>query len=303
MSDSDECETRTIAPDEKYLSRVDNPAHQCEDIRQYVDLEADDGKILHVEKITSRVVYGQRYDVFDVRTETMRWWAITNMNNIYDQKMFPSMDMCLTFHIGFMSRMMGTDIEPDEVAETLLKTRRRIDAAQAALDDATEAEDFQAVGLQLREALLCFVRETAKPEMVPAKVDAPKTGDFIHWSELIIDFLTPNSNLGRVRSMLKNLCKDLWQVVNGLTHSTSADNVLGTISVDLAQTLISEFALLLRAVDDEPREQCPVCDSLRLFDEYRRNGEGQYQHFKLCEVCGWNRPVEEDRRDEEEVVE
>jgi hypothetical protein len=288
----DECDTEPIHPDEKYLSHEKSPEHLRRDVRQYMGIEIPEETITHLERMTTEAVYGKRYDVWDVITDKNRWWVITNLLNFYSQSMFPSMDMCLTFHIGLMARMMGTDVEPDEVGQSLLKTGRKLDAASQALEQACEAEDFQAVGMKLREGLLTFIREFADAKIVPKGAEQPKVGDFIHWSEFIAEWVTPTKNLRSMRKLLKAFAKDLWQAVNSLTHTTSADGTEAAFCVAGSHHLIGQFANLIRSLEEEPTERCPKCDSMQLFREYRVDGDrGAY--FVLCEKCGWERGPEE----------
>lgn len=285
--DVDECVIDVIHADEKYLSQEKNPDYRRRDIRQYMGITAPDETVTHLEKVTSEVVYGNRYDVWDVHTDKGRWWVITNLTNLYSQSMFPSMDMCLTFHIGFMARMMGTDAQPDEIGDSILRVGRILRAASDSFERAEEVEDLQAVGVKLREGLLCFVREFAKPEIVPEGREQPKVGDFIHWIEAIVDWLTPNSNLGRIRLTLKAFARDTWQMINNLAHSTSADKTQADVCVQSAQHLLNQFATLIKALEHEPQERCPRCGSLRLFIEYRIGDIGRGQNITICEVCGW----------------
>ena len=158
-----------------------------------------------------------------------------------------------------------------------------MDAATETLDHAQEVEDFQAVGMKLREALLALIRECADPEMVPKDAEEPKLGDFIHWSEYIIDALANNQNLAKMRSLLKNLSKDTWQVVQGLTHSTSADRTLAELATQASSYLFNQFAILLRA--RTAQERCGNCDSSQIYDDVRFEGNSEVK-YKICKVCG-----------------
>jgi hypothetical protein len=81
--------------------------------------------------------------------------VITNPTNLYSQELIKSMDIALSFHIGLMARMMGGEsrdlMNRDRRVRALL---RRLDVVNESLDRAKEVEDFQAVGMRLRELLL-----------------------------------------------------------------------------------------------------------------------------------------------------
>ena len=89
-------------------------------------------------------------------------------------------------------------------------------AAEAA-DQADEPEEYQAVGMRCREALLSLIKEAASPEVVPAGKTAPKAGDFQGWSELLIEQWSPGSGSKELRSYIKTNARAVWQLVNWLT--------------------------------------------------------------------------------------
>jgi hypothetical protein len=66
-----------------------------------------------------------------------------------------SMDVALSFHIGLWARTQGREgrklMNRDHRVRALL---RRLDVVNESLDRAKEVEDFQAVGMRLRELLL-----------------------------------------------------------------------------------------------------------------------------------------------------
>src|SRR3546814_4885690 len=98
---------------------------------------------------------GTDYSVWDVHTNLNRWWVITNPTNLYSQVLMPSLDYTLSFHIGLMARVQARReiAGGDEILDFLSTTQRKIYQAQLAFDEADAIEDFQAVGLQCREAM------------------------------------------------------------------------------------------------------------------------------------------------------
>jgi hypothetical protein len=281
----DDCIVEPLIPDERYLSPKKSPEHERESIRAYMGSQASDETITHLEKIASEGVYGRHYDVWDVHTDKERWWVITLPTNLYSQAMFPSMDMCLTFHIGLSSRILGTEDEQDDTDRLIIKSSRRLSVAFETLETAREVEDFQAVGVKLREALLGLVRDLASPTIVPAGSEQPKLGDFIHWSEFIIDALTTEESLKRVRTGLKAAGKDTWQLANGLTHTTSADKTLAWLAAEEVAHVFGQWAALMRAATSEDKYRCPICDSLQVTKRTAIEGADEFEEL-LCASCG-----------------
>jgi hypothetical protein len=171
---------------------VDSPEHERRAVIEYFLLESPDGtEVEHAEKIASERIYGDPHDVWDVHASDGRWWVITNPTNLYSQDEFKSMDYALSFHIGVITRLAANQAQkarthsPAE-QERLAAVWRSYEQAGEALNHADEAEEFQSVGMRCRETLLAFVKEVADESMVPDGNHAPKHGDFVGWSDLII---------------------------------------------------------------------------------------------------------------------
>jgi hypothetical protein len=244
---SDDCIAELLLPDEQYVSQKKSPEREREHIRDSMSWQARDETITHLEKVMAEIVYGRCYDVWDVITDQARWWVITQPMNLYSQEMFPSMDMCLTFHIGLATRLLGTEEQQDDVTRLLIKSMRRLTAASEALDGARDVEQFQAVGVMLREALLGIVRDLVDESLVPSGTEEPKLGDFVHWSELVVHGLTRQGNLKDMRSALKRAAKDAWQSASALAHKTSADDALAAVCANQVRHVFEQWATLLRA--------------------------------------------------------
>ena len=77
------------------------------EIAEYVEWQCRGEEIVtHAEMITKEHAAGQRYEAWDVHTDKGRWWVITPPTNLYSQKLFPSLDYKISFHIGLMTRVM-----------------------------------------------------------------------------------------------------------------------------------------------------------------------------------------------------
>ena len=68
------------------------PEHEERYIREYVELEAEEEKVTHLEKLASENLFDRKLDAWDVRTNKDRYWVITNPTNLYSQKLFPSLE-------------------------------------------------------------------------------------------------------------------------------------------------------------------------------------------------------------------
>jgi hypothetical protein len=137
---------------------VERDPHREQDIADYVESQARDETIIHVERVKEEVVLGEPYEIWDVTTDKDRWWVITNLDNLYSQRHFPSLDYTLSFHIGLMMRLRSRpDGARSDEPSPFDDVFRRQEQARERYDVAVEAEDYQAVGMHLRECLLSLI--------------------------------------------------------------------------------------------------------------------------------------------------
>jgi hypothetical protein len=262
------------------------PEHEERYIREYVELEAGGEKVTHLEKLATENLFDRRLDAWDVRTNKDRYWVITNPTNLYSQKLFPSLDYTVSFHIGVTMRVMARQARkaPEHEHRLSQSVWRRWEQAAEALEEADEAEGFQAVGMMCRECLIAFVRSVSSTDMVPEGQKAPKAGDFVQWSGLIADTIARGNSAEKVRGYLKAMSKSTWQLVNWLTHSSNAVRFDGWMAVDAVQTLLSTFGIALVRHEKGTPDRCPKCSSYRVVADFRAELD---TYVSLCEACGW----------------
>ena len=158
VTDKSDTISHIISPSELEQYRVERDPHSEQDIVNYVHGQAPEETVQNVERIKQEVVLGNKYEIWDVITDKDRWWVITNLTNLYSQTTFISLDHTLTFHIGLMMRLQNRSVSADSEDPTPFEeVFRRREQATYHHDRAVEAEDYQAVGMQLRECLLSLV--------------------------------------------------------------------------------------------------------------------------------------------------
>lgn len=278
---------------------MESPEHQERAIREYMELECDGEKVVHLEKVASECVHDTKYDVWDVHTDKGRWWVITEPTNLYSQNDFPSMDNVLTFHIGLMTRVSARHelAVSDDEGVRFSQTLRRWKEAAEAFDEADEAEEFQAVGMRCRECLLALVREAGLAQLVPEGTTPPKLGDFLHWSELIADGVFGGASSKRLRGYAKAVARETWELVQWLTHATSATRYDAEIAVEATENVVQVFVTAIRRWEHGAPDRCPACGSYRIVSDFRaalmEAGEKDDPYVTLCEVCGWEERAKE----------
>jgi hypothetical protein len=276
-----------------YLFRHDAAEERA--IAAYVEGQARNEGVQHLEKIGSERVMGRVYDTWDVHTQRDRYWVITGPTNLYSQKYFTSPDYALSFHIGLMARVMARrepGVGQSEQAKLLPAWRRWEEAAQA-FDTADEAEEFQAVGMRCRECLLELIHIVSKSTMVPEGEQSPKRSDFIHWAELIANAIAAGSSAAELRGYLKATSKSCWQLVNWLTHTNDATRVDGEVAVDATQNVLATFGHALIKHDAGVPDRCPNCGSYQLSAHFAPELAATSQYVVACQKCDWFRAADQ----------
>jgi hypothetical protein len=190
---------------------------------------------------------------------------------------FKSRDVALTFHVGLAIRVSYLHDRQVPVASTsaelLPGSWRRWEQAFEAYDSGDEAENFQSVGVRLRECLVSFIGETTSVEMVSEGQEPPKASDFKGWVELLANTLAPGESSASLRSYLKKLSVETWTYVNWLTHAKNAVRTDAEIGLKMVEHLLGVFtAARLRLGQNNLR--CRACGSYRLVGG-------------TCEGCNW----------------
>jgi hypothetical protein len=233
-----------------------------------------------VEKAASEMVGPVRHDIWDVHCADRRWWVVTNPTNLYDQADFKSRDVVLTFHVGLMLRVQYTQEREVPVAPTqadlLPGSWRRWQQAFEAYDSGDEAENFQAVGVRLRECLVSFVGETRSDELVPDGAERPKNADFKAWTDLLANFLAAGAASAKLRSYLKAITVETWTYVNRLTHAKNPVRMDAEIGLKMVEHLLGMFTAA-RMRHGKASSRCDECGSYRVVDG-------------VCEYCEWVDP-------------
>jgi hypothetical protein len=265
---------------------MESPPWRRRDVIRYMESQAPDETVQHTEKLMDERILGQKHEVWDVHTDKGRWWVITNITNLYSQDEHPSADETLSFHLGLMARIIDRQHRdrPDDERYYFPGAWRRFEQATEAFDAADEAEEIQAVAMRCRECLLAAVRDVADESFVASGAVTPKLGDFIHWSELIAESMTPS---GRLRTYLKSLARTTWDLTQWLTHDTDATRADAEIVLGAAEnTLVAYTQALLRYRSGAPK-RCPECGSYKIHQDFRPEMNIDPPYVTMCEACEW----------------
>ena len=271
---------------------MDSPEHLRRFALEYLETQAPDEVVEHLERVASERLFGREYDVWDVHTDQGRWWVISSPMNLYSQELIKSLDAALSFHIGLTLRVTARahrPAAPSEAQERFTVAWRRLAEASDALGAADEAEDFQAVGMRCREALLMFARAIATDEVrASLEGDAPKASDFVAWSSAVADTVAAGASAKERRSYLKTITAEAWSLCGWLTHAQHATRFDAHLGLDAAEHAMNVMGIAFSRWDRGDPDRCPECASYRVTTDSRWDDDaGELDHFYLCEKCGW----------------
>jgi hypothetical protein len=301
---SDECvvHDHPVPPEEVGRYSVERDPAAEQDIADYVHGQARDETVQHVERIKTEYIMGDAYEIWDVTTDKNRWWVITNLTNLYLQKYFPSLDYTLSFHVGLMMRLRsrpeGADSsDPNPFDEVF----RRQEQAKQRHDRAIEAEDYQAVGMQLRECLVSLVGVMRRRVEIRASNGIPKSADFIGWAGVLMDHLCSGGRNKELRQYMKGTAEKTWQLVNWLTHDRNADKTASSIAIHGCDMLVGHCVQLLMRDRADRTETCPRCSSRNIRTHFDIAIEPDGVYFDTCGACNWTNHPGYRGEDEAEV--
>ena len=258
-----------------FISMKSEPS-EYDRIQDYWEAQWPDDPLIHLEKAASECVGSVPHDIWDLHAESGRWWIVTNPTNLYSQDDFKSRDVVLTFHVGLVLRMMSREEVPvsESAAALLPGAWRRWDQAVEVLQNAREAEDYQAVGMRLRECLVSFAAEIADDALVPEGTIRPQAANVKEWINLFAGHVAHGSSAGKLRSYLKNLGEETWAYVNWLTHAKNAAHFDAEIGAAVTSHLLATVTASAMRERAERANRCQQCESYALV-------------AGRCDVCGW----------------
>lgn len=259
----------------------------AKEISGYVEWQARGEKVQHAERMKTEHLLGRDYECWDVHTQRDRYWVITSPTNLYSQKLFPSLDYTLSFHVGVMLRVEARQKGAPDAAKSarLVAVWRRWEEASTALEAAEEAEEFQAVGMRCRECLIQLVRSVGKAEMVPEGLEVPQRSNVIGWTEHIANTVAAGTSAEHLRGHLKGMAKSTWQLAQWLTHAGNAARWDAASVLDATQAAIVAFGSAVMRYESGSPDRCPKCGSYSVSVRY--NPEATRRYISACEKCDW----------------
>ena len=211
---------------------------------------------------------------------------ITDPTNLYLQTDFPKAEQALIYHLGlgvFMaerSRAMMDETHEEHVSPAWRRFRQALDA----MNEAAESEDFQAVGIKCRDALIALAKAHSDSDWVGDVSEPPKAADFKGWGNIFAE----NLSEGRVRSYLKALVDRTWDLTVWLQHNSNATPTDADMVLEATSHLISAFGRLIHRRELGDPERCPRCESYRLDEDIQQDESRKgFSSSTVCGACGW----------------
>lgn len=267
--------------------------HEERAIREYVEAEAREENVVHLELVKTEAIYDRKIEAWEVWTESDRYWVITNPTNLYSQSHFESLDYTISFHLGVTLRMSARQHRElkrgKDSKSSFASAWRRLSQAVDSFELADEAEDFQAIGMRCRECLLDFVRKISDVSMLPENTPEPKKGDFVKWSQIIAQKIAAGPQSEAVRGYLTSTAKSTWELVSWLTHARNAIHYDADLAIDATDNVLSNYEAMFVKYKHGVPSRCPKCSSYKIILDYLSDLDIE---ISLCESCGWSNKKE-----------
>ena len=261
--------------------------HEERYIREYVNSQSPkDDQAGLIQKVGSQRIMGRVHDIYDVHTKSTRWWVITDPTNLYRQTDFPKAEQALIFHLGLgiyiaeRNRAEMAKVEEEQVSTAWRRFRQALEA----MNDASESEDFQAVGIKCRDALIALAKQNKDEPWVGSVPAPPKAADFKGWGNIFAERLAE----GRLRSYLKSLVDKTWDLTVWLQHYGNATPTDADIVLEATSHLITVFSTLILRLEVGDPDRCPHCESYRLDEDIQQDEARKgFWESTVCGACGW----------------
>lgn len=284
------------------------------EVSRYVEKEGRE-KVLSAKPEQTFDDFGPKVTVWNVKTEQGAWWVVEGDGvpmNLYPQAAYYfSSAEAYSFHMGLMARVLKhEEHDPQHVLKLVsfgyarfAGVRRKLHIASETLASASEAEDYQGIGLLCREALIALAAEVVLDSELPGDADSPKLGDFKNRASLAISRWLPEPRDSDLRSHLRKLSQAAWDFAASLTHSPDRTATDAATCLNLVGATITIFEELLKKEADERQEAfCPVCRSRRLELVDRQTSKNSpVEKLLYCEYCGWNTVIDTYSLDSQDV--
>lgn len=165
---------------------------------------------------------------------------------------------------------------------------RKLRLAQRQLIRATSIEEYQQIGILLRDSWIEFTRKLFSLSMVPADTTPPGSADVKGMLSYIFK-QWPNCS-----EKLKKQCEILLSLTNEIQHRTSIDEISTEwclVNTSIAMTLLLELDSQSNQLASRRYYMCPNCGSLGLSvtkdREFDFDGPGpEFENWE-CYECDW----------------
>lgn len=268
-----------------------------EDVDLYIESQMD-CKVLSSKPEITISDLGYEVTIWNIKTDKEgSWWVATGGGlpiHFYpqDKPYFFTTDEVFSFHVGLMMRVIHDhETNPQHVidflsseAHTASIIRRMLELTAEKINEATELEEIQAIGVMCREILLKQIEITSQPDSLTLEgIELLKKADFKNRVELILKTILLGKRNRDLRKTTKNLAFGVWDLSNTITHSKSSTIHEAEVCLTLCTAFITSLEhLLLNYFDILSGEKCGKCGSKNL--SIAENEENNLI-LVVCEMC------------------
>jgi len=86
---------------------------------------------------------------------------------------------------------------------------------------------------------------------------------------------------------IKTTSRDIWQLVNWLTHTSTACLHEAHLALEATANLLATISLVVIHAESGAPDTCPACHSYRVVAVFEPDVDRDPPYVSLCELCGW----------------
>ncbi len=164
---------------------------------------------------------------------------------------------------------------------------RKLSMAVSQLEQAKSIEEYQQIGILVRDSLIEFAQSIYNKNMLVEGTQEPSTTDAKRMIKYALDYYGVN------HKNLNDFIKTCWNYAVAVQHSPSVkkESVVQALSMtSLCIALVVEVIAQSDSFEKRPYYKCPNCGSLDLEAKEHIEGDfdGAWKMDKIvCSDCGW----------------
>jgi hypothetical protein len=244
---------------------------------------------------------GVEINVWNVKAEGSNWWVVEGEGapmNLYPQDAFYfSADEAYSFHMGITQRLQARyhkefkhiiDELPLDI-EWIKSINRKLNSAAQQLNNVSNPEDIQNIGLICRESLIELANVLIGDNPSVLKDNNLKAADFKGIARAVIQIYAPGGSNSTLRKHCRTVSESAWDYACEIVHSPNRNIPDAKICLLFACSVVSIFQnLYLKHLGFDAEPKCNECKSM---DYEIVSSDDEALLVMRCNACGFEENI------------